>query len=96
MTDFVVEQGTGYIRYNSGIQICWGRKQSNVTGAYSITFPKAFKSGTYPTITTTFEGASGTSNYYSYVIKDSLSNTGCQMKGANGNYMGYSAFGVWK
>ncbi len=96
VSDFVVDKGTNYIRYNSGIQICWDRPKSNVTGAYSITFAKAFLSGSYPSVATTFEGASGTSNYYAYVIKDSLSNTGCQLKGYNGNNMDYVACGRWK
>lgn len=96
VSDFVVEKGTGYIRWNSGIQICWERVLSNVTGDYQVTFPKSFKSGTYPAVATTFEGASGTSNYYSYVRKDTLSNTGCKMRASNNTYMGYTASGVWK
>lgn len=42
----VVESGVGYIRYSSGLQICWGRVRVN--GSISstntkVTFPVAFK-----------------------------------------------------
>ena len=50
--DWVVEKGNNYIRYNSGIQICWGSFNVNVTvtqvGSYymgitpSISFSKPF------------------------------------------------------
>ena len=41
----IEEQGTGYIRYTNGIQICWGGgvNDNNITtGKSAYTFPKAF------------------------------------------------------
>lgn len=43
----VVASGTGYIRYTSGVQICWGRVKVNgaITATNKqVTFPVAFKS----------------------------------------------------
>lgn len=57
--DWIVEEGTNYIRTDSGIQICWlnttgsvavnGAYGSLYIGAYNWTFPKAFAST--PTVT---------------------------------------------
>lgn len=57
--DWIVEEGTNYIRTDSGIQICWLNTTGNVAvngaygslyiGAYNWTFPKAFAST--PTVT---------------------------------------------
>lgn len=59
IADFVVETGTDYIRYDSGIQICWLNTTTNMAldtayaslyiGNYSWTYPKAFTS--VPTVT---------------------------------------------
>ena len=42
----VVDKGNGYIRYSSGLQICWGRVKVNgaITATNTkVTFPVAFK-----------------------------------------------------
>ena len=60
----VVESGTGYIRYASGVQMCWGRVK--VTGPITdlttkVTFPVAFK--LTPAVLTT-----GNANYLGYAV----------------------------
>lgn len=42
---------TNYIRYVSGLQICWG-EITNITSSWkTVTYPAAFKSGTNPQVT---------------------------------------------
>lgn len=42
--DRIVEQGDGYIRYNNGIQICWGKKSFTASnnGTYTANFNQPF------------------------------------------------------
>lgn len=51
--DTIEAQGTNYIRYSNGIQICWGSQSwgSRNNGTFSITFPQSFSST--PSITAT-------------------------------------------
>lgn len=60
----VVESGNGYIRYVSGVQMCWGRVKVN--GAITetntkVTYPVAFK--LTPAVLTT-----GNANYLGYNV----------------------------
>ena len=51
----VVESGNGYIRYNNGIQLCWGTATLNGPATATnkrVYFPQAFKSGTVTVYTT--------------------------------------------
>lgn len=51
----VVESGDGYIRYNNGIQLCWGTATLNGPATATnkrVYFPQAFKSGTVTVYTT--------------------------------------------
>ena len=60
----VVESGDGFIRYASGIQMCWGRVKVNgaiTTKNKKVTFPVAFKST--PAVLTT-----GNANYLGYNV----------------------------
>lgn len=60
----VVESGKGYIRYASGVQMCWGRVKVNgpITGTKTkVTFPVAFKAT--PVVLTT-----GNANYLGYNV----------------------------
>lgn len=60
----VVESGDGFIRYASGIQMCWGRVKVNgaiTTTNKKVTFPVAFKST--PAVLTT-----GNANYLGYNV----------------------------
>lgn len=60
----VVESGARYIRYSSGLQICWGRVTVNgpITETKTkVTFPVAFKST--PAVLTT-----GNANYLGYNV----------------------------
>lgn len=60
----VVESGAGYIRYSSGLQICWGRVKVNgpiSSTKTKVTFPVAFKQ--IPAVLTT-----GNANYLGYNV----------------------------
>jgi hypothetical protein len=60
----VVESGNGYIRYASGVQMCWGRVKVNgpITETKTkVTFPVAFK--LIPAVLTT-----GNANYLGYAV----------------------------
>ena len=51
----VVESGDGYIRYNNGIQLCWGMATLNGPATATnkrVYFPQAFISGTVTVYTT--------------------------------------------
>lgn len=53
--DCIVEQGTGYIRYNNGLQICWGNASWNSTwaGSSTVNFVLPFATGTTPSVSVT-------------------------------------------
>ena len=40
--DVIEEQGDGYIRYSSGLQICWHEALYNQDGSKQVTYPKSF------------------------------------------------------
>lgn len=90
----IEEIGEGYIRYSDGTQICYNRVITPTTGANSITFPKPFIE--IPSVCGTFEGGASTQNYYSFIIKGSLTTTGFQIKGFKHEYCDYIAIGKWK
>lgn len=90
----IEEIGEGYIRYSDGTQICHGREITPTTGANSITFPKPFIET--PSVCGTFEGVESTQNYYSFIIKRSLTTTGFEIKGFKNEYCDYIAIGKWK
>lgn len=78
----VNSQGGNWIRYESGLQLCW---ENNISSHGWWTFPQAFE-GT-PVVTLTCNGAE-----WAYIY--GLSKTGCQNKGATDAY-GF-AIGRWK
>ena len=55
--EIIEEQGEGYIRYSSGIQICWGAFAGISTTPKAITFQKPFAS--WKDTTVTFDGQNG-------------------------------------
>ena len=57
IVDIIKEQGDGYIRYSSGIQICWGAFAGISTTSKAITFQKPFAS--WKDTTVTFDGQNG-------------------------------------
>ena len=57
IVDTIEEQGDGYIRYSSGIQICWGTFTGISTTPKAITFQKPFAS--WKDMTVTFDGQNG-------------------------------------
>ena len=57
IVDTIEEQGEGYIRYSSGIQICWGAFSGMTTTPKIITFQKPFAA--WKDTTVTFAGQNG-------------------------------------
>lgn len=90
----VIESGDNYIRYSDNTQICYGRLITATTGGNTVTFPKPFLE--IPSVCGTFEGGASTTNYYSYIIKGSLTSTGFQIKGFKNEYCDYIAIGKWR
>lgn len=105
--DWVVEKGNNYIRYNSGIQICWGSFNVNVTvtqvGSYymgitpSISFSKPFSE--QPVINVNI-GSFGTGYFWgaprSHNAKNFTANA-IKTQAGNGACWGtYVAIGRWK
>lgn len=83
--------GTSYIRFESGLQICWNRVNSVTTSGKAETFPAAFKTGTVPRISI------GTATNAVAIGFASLSETGCTFKSASGTQaIDYIAIGTWK
>lgn len=105
--DWVVEKGNNYIRYNSGIQICWGDFNEDVSvtqvGTYymgitpSISFPKSFNA--HPVINVNI-GSFGTGYFWgSPRTRDNSSFTANAIKTQAGNascFGTYIAIGKWK
>ena len=83
-----------WVRFANGTQICYNRVITPSTGANSITFALPFIET--PSVCGTFEGGTSTQNYYSFIIKGSLSTTGFQIKGFKQEYCDYIAIGKWK
>lgn len=79
--------GTDYIRYESGLQICWGQKGSITTTDTTITFPVAFNSqpriGVTATVTT--------------ITTSNTNETSFKAKTTSGSgIIAYIAVGYWK
>ena len=78
----VVAKGTNYIRYESGLQICWGFGSTSGANGLSVTFPVPFSST--PSIQVTLGNPA--SNTSAYGIRTSgVSNTGFTVTVANGS-----------
>ena len=109
IVDTIEEQGTGYIRYSNGIQICWGivTNNNNIdTGVSIYTLPKAFNNSTYSLILT----AQSNAVYYCSVMESDTAGTVYKTATQFGvffcdraiNLMGlaltcnYIALGTWK
>ena len=96
-TEAVVESGNGYIRYASGVQMCWGRVKvsGEITATNKkVTFPAAFKST--PAVLTT-----GNANYLGYnVVVGWETTTSFTIGAVNGastaGETNWIAIGLWK
>ena len=90
--------GTNYIRYVSGLQICWGNVTTNSNGTgKAISFGAAFSAN--PTIVATPGSLSTNPNAYGIQIKN-LTTTGCDAYMANGSTwvsgtLRWIAIGFW-
>lgn len=84
--DTIEEQGNNYVRYASGLQICWGVYSKTTAGNSTINFPKAFASDPGVTVSgqSTIMNAGGWTRSYVYI-----NNT-------NQGSFTYNAIGRWK
>lgn len=81
--------GTGYIRYESGLQICYGAVGSMTSSGITVTFPQPFLATPVPAFST-----SGATNF-AYV--SALTATDMTVKTSNnGGYVRYIAIGRWQ
>ena len=102
----IVEKGDGYIRFENGIQICFG--EFNITGTWTpsercinenIIFSKEFIST--PIVVTNNGGAGGYWSSSAIVITNSNFDFSLGVASSTQNYTGtiicqYFAFGFWK
>lgn len=102
----IVEKGDGYIRFENGIQICFG--EFNITGTWNqserninenIIFSKEFISA--PIVVTNNGGAGGWWSSSAVVITNSNFDFSLGITSSTQNYTGtiicqYFAFGFWK
>ena len=102
----IVEKGDGYIRFENGIQICFG--EFNITGTWNqsercinenIIFSKEFIST--PIIITNSNGSGGWWSSSAILITNSNFDFSLGMTSSTQNYTGtiicqYFAFGFWK
>lgn len=91
--------GTNYIRYESGLQICWDAEVADTTGNKTINFPQRFSSVPRMSITS-FNVTSSASNTISVQIKStSITSFGVGISVAGGwsaATFHYVAIGYWK
>lgn len=97
-----------YVRFNNGLQICWGRMSypqlaAKSTGSVTVTLPAAFKDTNYQ-IATTMEVDAGNSWHTgifavgkatSYMVVSTRNGESTQLSSANGIWS-YIAIGYWK
>lgn len=92
----VVENGTGYIRWSNGIQLCWGYGTTNTQAYVTISYPKAFRY--LPTVVTTPVGSSGALlDFFTGVL--GITETYCTLLASRTGYsygVEYYALGRWK
>ena len=97
-----------YVRFNNGLQICWGRMSypqlaANSTGSVTVNLPAAFKDTNYQ-VATTMEVDAGNSWHtgifavnkaISYMVVSTRNGATSQLSSANGIWS-YIAIGYWK
>ena len=89
----IVTKGDNYIRYESGLQICWG--QQEMSNNYTLTFPQPFANTNYGITLIHVDGADTTVNY---IIGSGYTTTNCIVK-INNAYTpktSYIIIGTWK
>lgn len=94
---YIVDSGDGWVKYSDGRMECFGRHLTSGSSGQrieTISFPQSFSE--IPTITTTYEGATSTGNFYGFVIKGTPSTTRFQCRAYGGLYMNWRAIGKWQ
>ena len=96
-TDYIVEQGTNYRKWNSGLAECWGTSQSGVNSAvrYNIVFPVTFNAN--PTVVASSGAGGGRFPYYVEDVTPTSFNF-YVARGSNTStvWLHYYAIGTWK
>lgn len=100
MTSEIDSIGSNWVRFKSGIQICWGEGGHNISED-TYTFPKTFTNSSYVVfVTGTKYDSSGNSYMSSYgnpFIITSRTTTAFTVNGGSGGYcILYLAVGKWK
>lgn len=98
LTSEIDSSGTSWVRFKSGIQICWG-EDIHMASENTYTFPKTFKDTTYVVMVNGSRSASGTQYITSnnaYSIMSRTTTTFSINNGNGGIYILYLAIGMWK
>ena len=86
----IEEQGNNYIRYSSGLQICWGMYSRTAETSLNISFPKAFINDDTHQIGVSVGGQSQA------LFVAGWSGTVVVIGNANAGVFTYTAIGCWK
>lgn len=98
ITSEIDSSGTGWVRFKSGLQICWGEKHAPSTSPHSL--PKGFKDTSYVVMVIMATHSSDGTGYLT--INDCLrintrtTTTFSLDDGTGGLYILYLAIGNWK
>lgn len=90
--------GSNYIRFESGLQVCWGRTVNfTAAGTYTVTLPVAFANADYKVVM----GRYWIINQENYYFNNDRTTTTFQFVvngnvGTNGRAYDYIAVGLWK
>ena len=91
----VSESGNNYIRYLSGIQICWGAAILNSTNPTSVTFPKPFLAGTSNNFN--YRLSSSPHNRATYYLLPNINGVNATgMSSISEQSVSWIAVGIWK
>ena len=94
----VAESGTNYIRYSSGVQVCWNILTPSESSHIAWSYPKAFSS--VPSVVATCSSDSGTPNFAT-IGQPSTTATDIYIRNTNGEFVNgrttyFIAYGRWK
>ena len=95
-TELIAASGSNYIRYNSGIQICWGQTSIKKNSTTTINF-EAFTNTSYSIVV--LMGQNGANDAYlnGFRLNGSKGTSSCQVLVNGGpNTFEWIAIGKWK
>jgi len=86
-------QGDNYIRYNNGIQICWGRFDGTQTVYFTITYPMPFKDWPYTALN---NGACNMAEWHAEYCTLGFAREQTYISSTTKPWINYIAIGYWK